>query len=935
MEQDEPESSAALRQQLTTALRREESLRRVIESISSELALEPLLTRIVASAVELIGAQYGSIGLVVVRPDGLAVRIAAIHNMPPQELGAEIPTGVGLAGRVLLTRQPLWLDRYGDLDQPTLPALAEHAVIGVPISWGEQMLGFFGIGAEPPRRFNADDHATLALFARHAAIAIKNAHRYEGEQHRAIRLATINRIGQLITSSLNLREVFQTAVEAIHHDLDFAYVAAGLVDPDDPEWLVLYAHIGVYAASVPDDYRQSIHEGVVGTAARTRRQVLVNNVATDARYLPLLQSRGIHAELALPIIADDQLLGVLNIESERTIVAEDVEGVAIIADQLATAIQNASRYEQEQRRTARLELIARIGQRLTAHRDPDELFATTVDELHGRLGYEHVALLLRDSDASDWLVLRACASRWPQPDAPSDRRPLHAGLIGAAARQRSPALENTLTAEVHDHVLERRAELVVPIVLGERLLGVLDLAGSRPFRSEDVTGLQVIADQLAVAVDQAQLLADTQRALGETHLLYETSRRIGAALDSGAMIVAYLQQIGARGPFDCAVALRPEQPPEQPEETLEQRDEPLMLIVRGRWRAARRTLDLAAPSILTTAGLADPVSAELRAGQTITIDDVQSDVRIDEAFEAQLANIGSTTGALALIPLLARGAWIGVVALSVAQPHAWSAAELQVYQAAAGQLAIALDNRRQQRLLYERRRLLAVIEERQRLARELHDSVTQLLFSITLIAQTIVPGWQHDPAEGQQRVARLLELSQQAHVEMRALLAELRPPEQVTLTQEPPAASYGAPMASIQRIQQAGLPGALRQHLDTLTRDGLQIDFIAADYPRQPAACEEALFRITQEALHNIVKHARARNVTIRLTSTDKAVRLWIKDDGIGFTPGDDQQAAGHGLGLRSMRERAAALGGSCTLHSARGSGTTIEALVPRHDEDS
>ncbi|MBE7553396.1 MAG: hypothetical protein HS126_20180 [Anaerolineales bacterium] len=99
------------------------------------------------------------------------------------------------------------------------------------------------------------------------------------------------------------------------------------------------------------------------------------------------------------------------------------------------------------------------------------------------------------------------------------------------------------------------------------------------------------------------------------------------------------------------------------------------------------------------------------------------------------------------------------------------------YQVTAAQLATSIDSRRQHYLLSERGQQIAVLKERQRLARDLHDSVTQLIFSMTLIAQSIAPAWRRDSAEGERRVNRLLELSQAALAEMRALLAELRPPD--------------------------------------------------------------------------------------------------------------------------------------------------------------
>src|SRR5215207_8002027 len=148
-----PSEHAEARQQLDETTRRAESLRRVVESISGELALAPLLERILASAIELMSARFGSIGLVVETSAGPAVRIAASANMPPQERGAELPAGFGLAGRVLREQRPVRLDRYGDLGPNSIPALAEHAVLGVPIWWAGRVIGFFGMGSLPPRRF--------------------------------------------------------------------------------------------------------------------------------------------------------------------------------------------------------------------------------------------------------------------------------------------------------------------------------------------------------------------------------------------------------------------------------------------------------------------------------------------------------------------------------------------------------------------------------------------------------------------------------------------------------------------------------------------------------------------------------------------------------------------------------------------------------------
>ena len=127
---------------LADLLRQQESLRSVIESISSELELRPLLTRIVRHACELIGADNGTIGLVDTARN--VVRTEAAWRMPESELGAEMGPGVGLAGQVLLTQEPVIFTRYGEVPNLTQPDLVENPVLGMPIFWREKMIGFFG-----------------------------------------------------------------------------------------------------------------------------------------------------------------------------------------------------------------------------------------------------------------------------------------------------------------------------------------------------------------------------------------------------------------------------------------------------------------------------------------------------------------------------------------------------------------------------------------------------------------------------------------------------------------------------------------------------------------------------------------------------------------------------------------------------------------------
>src|SRR5262245_36191869 len=336
------------------ALREAEALCRVVEEISSERELRPLLTRIVAHACDLLGADDGTIGLF--DPVRNVIRMEAIYRMPAREQGTEVPANVGLAGKVLVTGEPVVLARYGDLGDVPLPELAENSVIGVPIRSHGHLVGFFGIGARPPRKFNARDLATLQLFARHAALAIDNALRYQREKSRSERLALIARVSRLVSAGLEPMDLVATAAQVIHEQLGYPNVVIPLVDDDH---LVYRAHAGAYREIFREEYRMHVSQGITGAAVRTHMAQVVNDVTQDPRYVPPPLPIDVKAELAVPIVLGHEAFGVVNIEGRAPFDREDISSIQVIADHLAVAIKNARLFDD-----ARAAAVMRERQRL-------------------------------------------------------------------------------------------------------------------------------------------------------------------------------------------------------------------------------------------------------------------------------------------------------------------------------------------------------------------------------------------------------------------------------------------------------------------------------------------------------------------------------------------------------------------------------------------
>lgn len=406
--------SAQPQQPVSRAQRQSETLRRVVEEISSELELRPLLTRIVRHACELLDADDGTIGLYDSQKH--VFRTEAIYKMPARELGAEMAPGIGLAGAVLASQKPVVAECYGQLADVTLPELKDNAVIGVPIHGHGKLVGFFGIGARPPRRFDDEDLESIQLFARHAAIAIENALRYRREQRRSERMELIARVSRLISSGLEPDELVITAAQVIHEVLGYPNVVIPLIVKGDPDLLLFRAHAGAYRNVFREEYTMPVTHGICGAAVRERRAQIVNEIHKDPRYVPPPLPINVTAELAVPIVLGNEAIGVINIESLYPFVDEDAASIQIIADHLAVAIKNARLYAEarqaavmrERQRLARdlhdsvsqvLSSISLIAQSLAAawKRDPaeGERRVARVEEL-SRHGFGEMRALLRE-----------------------------------------------------------------------------------------------------------------------------------------------------------------------------------------------------------------------------------------------------------------------------------------------------------------------------------------------------------------------------------------------------------------------------------------------------------------------------------------------------------------------------------------------------------
>jgi PAS domain S-box-containing protein len=577
------------------------------------------------------------------------------------------------------------------------------------------------------------------------------------------------------------------------------------------------------------------------------------------------------------MFANDKPLGVLGAFSNRPAAfnQQQLTLLRALADHAAAAISNRQLLVQlrESERELR-EQAAELERTLTAHRaldeiarlivdaDPAEVLQQVVDMASGLLGSDgaHLTLMSEEHDALIPMVMAGHTDPDIRAWLHSRRFPIGGGINGLAALTREAVwTESYIDDDRWPHEpdddspekLELGAVIVAPLLgPGAEALGTLAITyrEPRPIDPRDVILLEELARQASIAARNSSLYAELR---DRTEALQTSESRYRNLVDHSPDLV---WEVDAEGRFtyigetlERLTGFRPEQ-------------------VLGR----------------TWMSLLTPESVEIAQRNWNAIEARPDD---EQQFRVQtpLAGGGEMTAEINMIGTIAEGRFAG----------------------AHGSLRDITERERLQEDLRHRSAELAANQERASLARELHDSVTQALFSMGLTLRTIELLFDRDPAAARAKFGELRELQNDALAEMRTLIFELRP----------------------RGLETDGLEQALRNHAAAVSgRTGLTVQVETALAGRLPLDTEEALYRIAQEALHNVVKHANAKTAEIRLLLKQDVVELAVEDDGAGFDPA---LVSGTKLGLIAMRQRAERLGGTVEIQSKPGDGTRVLVSMP------
>ncbi len=664
-------------------------------------------------------------------------------------------------------------------------------------------------------------------------------------------------------------------------------------------------------------------EGYISRVMEGGESAIVIDAESDLRRVPgrpeviaAILNEGIRSFMHIPIrvageggatnegsVSHGEVYGVFTVcyNTSRAFGEREQRLFTALAQRAALAVQNAQSFAAEQRRAEQFRVIGEVGRDLASILDINELLTEIVRLIQRTFGYDHVGLALIEGDEAVYRV--GAGKLWENPDFKFS--PNHfkvgaggsgegpQGITGWVAYTGEPLLVPDTSQESRYIWMQgsnTRSELTVPLKLANTLglrpsvIGVLDAQSDRAnaFDESDLTVMQSLANQAAIAIENARLYESSNRQVAQLTALQETSRAIASTLERDALLRLIMAQATALLDADGGLINLVD---------WEQREDEVVACsgAASQFLGAHNALD---------AGLSGWVALN---NQPVISNHLVEDDRVALATREWLEQ--SRVESAALAPLVVKGQVVGtLVLIKLAGEGGFDEADRELLVAFADQAAIAIENAR----LYEEAQAAAALEERSRLARDLHDAVTQTLFSASLIAEALPALWETNPAEGRALLDDLRQLTRGALAEMRTLLLELRPAALV----------------------ESNLADVLRQLAESVSgRSGIPVKVIQEGCAllELPERVHVALYRIAQEALNNVVKHAQARQVDVRLLCANKPaprVELSIADDGKGFDPA---VIPPDHLGLGIIRERAESIGAMLRIDSAVGRGTTIE----------
>jgi len=905
-----------------------QALQEIDHQILSTQNLEDVLWAIANVLTRILEASTLYIGLYDAVLDELSIPVLVDRGERQPPLRRKLSEGAGLAGWVIRTGQSLWIN---DVQKEALPVPAiqigdpTRSLAVLPLRVQDRTVGVLSVQSYIPYAFGEEDRWILEGIAAQAAIAIENVRLLREAHHRAAQLATAAQVARAAASILDVQRLLSETAELVREQFNLYYVGIFLLD-ETGRWAVLRAGTGEAGRKMLEMGHKLEVGGpsMIGWCTAYGKPRIALDVGKEAVRFdnPLLPET--RSEMALPLLTRERVIGAMTVQSDRPAAfsPEDITVLQTVADQLATAIENAYLYQETLRRQAQAWVLREVMLAAASTLDFDQILQRTIQTLRSALQVEFLAVVLPD-ESREFLRIHPSQIGYDVP-VEEVRLPLDGSVCGMVF-QSGKAM---LIRDVRDVPFyypghpDVRSELCVPLRVGEEVIGVLNIESRKQnaFQEEDLAFFTAIAGELAIALENARLYQREQRRREEAESLYRAAQAMTTTLDLQEVLERILTELQNVVPYDSA--------------SVQLLREGKLEIIAG--RGFHRPEEILGTTIDLMAN-GNPNVQVVRTRAPVILEDAPA---IYPEFRRE-PHVRAGIRAWMGVPLLYGDRVIGMLTLDKKEPGFYTRDYARVALAFAGQAAIAMENARLYEQLEERSaELAAALQKLQNLDR-LREQMIQNVGHELRTPLTLVQGYvelllngELGPVQPLQRSAlQIVYERTQTLAHMIGNLTALRAVRPESMVMAP----YSLPEA---------LDWVVEHYRHRAEDAGITI---VTEVPRGvPAilADREHLLLALSQLLDNAIKFSpQGGTVRIRAWSEGKWVNVAFQDEGIGIPPehlphiferfyqvdgSTTRRFGGMGIGLALVWEIMEAHRGSVRVESEVGKGSTFILSFPR-----
>ena len=723
-------------------------------------------------------------------------------------------------------------------------------------------------------------------------------------EHRNRLLSTLLDVSNLVSSTMELRPLLEAILDRLKNIIDYKGAKIFIVEGKE---LKVLAHRSVLPVSEEADYSFNYKKVSLGHEIIVRKKpVVISDIYSDDT-LAVSFREAIHEYLngifsymkswmGIPLIVKNKVIGVLTLDHDITGFYHDVHtevGMAF-ANQAALEFENARLYNETIKKADELKTMFSVQQAITSRLELDTVLQLIADEAKRLTHSSRTAVFMVDGND---LVLSVFSGQ-DTARFVGYRLPIDKTFAGKALMYGKPIIVNDAQANAEAYpglVMNAgvKSFITIPLIVGDKHVGMISAVDKTngEFNHEDEHILSVLASSAVIGIENARLYQEERRRHLEDQQrrhVAEGLRDILGILNSNRPLAEILEYIVQQAVHftgtDTGALYRL------------QKDKGILTVRAACGLSEEYIKEMSVPVGKGAIGRAVLERKPFAVTDIAAI--VPEEALADEQRRPHLLWVMEKFNGLLAVPLLCKNEVYGGILLYYNEPKDFKKEEVELAMTFADQAALAIDNARLRAQAEE----MAVAAERSRLARDLHDAVTQTLFSASLIAEVVPKIWVKKPEEGMKRLEELRQLTRGALAEMRTLLLELRP---ATLVE-------------------ANIDDLLKHLTEATTgRARIPVSLEVGARPELPTDVKIAFYRIAQEALNNIVKHSGADEAAVSLKTYEatKVVQLQITDNGRGFNP---DEISGDHLGVGIMQERAESALMKLYIDSCIGQGTKI-----------